>query len=116
MARFLLLPCKIRADKVVPLRNVLPEEFAWEELVKRFVPSKRVEGLQTLSRLERNAFVGIIRHPKTGEPSCFLLLNPDRSGQIGWLLKQDATVLDRIASIYRVELAEYDRVIQEGVN
>jgi len=105
MSRFVLQPCKVRQDRVVPLKEP-PLELDGPQLVRRLAPSGSQKELLQLRTARPGSFVGRCRGSRTGRPVLFTVWNPDRSNRIGWLLKRDAAFPGRILEIYR--LAEVD--------
>jgi hypothetical protein len=66
-----------------------------------------------LKGVQQGAFVGLIRSKETKEIVNFLLVNPNRTGRIDWLLKRDASVADRLVDIYQVEAVIWDANVEE---
>lgn len=109
MARFVLTPCHVRADRVVP-SDAETVEVDWPDLVALLAPSKTLSALNTLMRLRPSAYVGVLRSPKATN---FLFVNTDKGNEIGWLLKRQPDFPDRLDKIFRVEVALFDSRIEE---
>lgn len=111
MARFVLTPCHIREDRLVPEEQ--PLTLNWPELTKLLAPSRSHAALMTLRRLRVNAFVGVLKPQPKRLATNFLFQNMDRSNEIGWLLKKNPEFPERVERIYRVEEALYDAKFEE---
>lgn len=112
MARFILTPCHLREDRVVPSKAEALE-LDWAGLVRALAPSRTMQAQTTLTRLRVSSFVGLMHSPVGGAPTNFALANTDASGSIGWLLKRHPDFPQRLHSIYRVEEATFDARIEE---
>lgn len=112
--KVVLQECKVREDRFVPTKEP-PKEFSWGELVEVLAPHKSVDAYKQLSKAETGAYLGLAADRRTGRLGTFFFKNPDRSGNIGWLLKKDPTVPGRIKRIFRVEEAHFERKLEEGV-
>lgn len=113
MARFVLQPCRLRAERLVPDRNAEPLELDWAALCEQFVPSHSREGLLNLRRLQPGCYVGLADNPQTGRVGNFIFLNADRTGDLRWVLKRDQSLTSRIRAVFRVEMAEWDHTFEE---
>lgn len=113
MARFLLQPCKLREEWLVPVKDTQPLTFDWRELCARLAPSREIKALQVLQLLQVYSYVGLTRHPRGGPPGNFVLTNVDRSGNLGKIVKQDKTFGLRIIEVFRVEEVVWDARIIE---
>jgi hypothetical protein len=111
MARFVLTPCHIREDRVVPSED--PVTLDWPEVAKLLAPSRSYPALMTLRRLRVNAFVGVFKSQAKKPPTNFLFQNTDRSNGIGWLLKTNPEFSEKVERIYRVEEAQFDAKFEE---
>ena len=111
---FTLLPCKIREDQLVPVKGAEPVVMTWTELLSQVAPGGHAEA-QKLKALQVQSYIGLSK--KTKEPSSvpgtWVLLNPDRSGNIGWILKKDPTFEKRLVVAYRVEKTSLKSGVQE---
>ena len=115
MARYVLQPCKVREDQLVPQKDTEPVTFDWPQLCAKFASFKgqgRV-ALLNLGHLRVSGFLGLIRSAKEGQVTNFILLNQDRTGSIDWLMKKDPTFESRLIEVYRVEVAERDAKLLE---
>jgi hypothetical protein len=129
MARFVLTPCRIRADHVVPAGE--PQELDWPGVAALLAPSRSYEALMTLRRMSTNAYVGLRMRPlppgvyipaerkeavnaeRKKLPVNFLFQSPDRGNEIGWLIKRSPTFVDDVLSVYRVDVALFDAKVEE---
>lgn len=129
MARFVLTPCRIRADHVVP--DGEPLELDWPQVAALLAPSRSYEALMTLRRMSTNAYVGLKMRPlPTGVyvplerkeavnaerkklPVNFLFQSPNRGNEIGWLLKRSPSFVEDVISVYRVDIALFDAKVEE---
>ncbi len=113
MASFLLQPCHLRGDRFVPSKEA-PIEVSWHDLLDRLAPSKSSKAKNQLrSGMRMGGFVGLTRHSKSPEPCNFVLQNQDRSGKIGWLLKQDPSFSERLIEVFRIEALAWDDKVEE---
>lgn len=113
MARFVLQPCRLRAERLVPDRNAAPLELDWAALCQQFVPSQSREGLMNLRRLQPGCYVGLADNPQTGRVGNFVFMNANRTGDLRWVVKRDQSLTSRIRSVFRVEQAEWDHTFEE---
>jgi hypothetical protein len=113
MANFILQPCKIVGARIVPL-NEPAWEGNWEELCQFLAPELSKETERNLAGIQAGRFCGLVRGKVTGTRVPFVII--PKSGapsSIEFMLKAEPTVVDRIQSIYRVEVAEWDARVQE---
>ena len=110
MARFILTPCHIREDRVVPSDEAV--ELDWPKLAALLAPSRSHQALMTLRRLKVDTYVGLVKQPDGGTTN-FMFQSPDHTNDIAWLLKKDPTFPTKLDVIYRVELAQLDAKIEE---
>lgn len=111
MASFRLQPCKLRENWLVPTKEPAIV-LSWSELCAKLAPSKDERALKALRLLQIGAFVGL--SSRSGNiPSNFVLLNPDRSGNVKGVLKQDPTFATRLVEVYLVEEAQWDSKVVE---
>lgn len=118
MARFVLTPCHIREDRVVPDGEAV--ELDWPKVAAMLAPSQSPQALTTLTRMRTNSYVGLVRQAKAHPaapvsplPTNFLFMNSDRGNEIGWLLKKQPDFAERVEKIYRVDVALFDSKIEE---
>lgn len=124
MARFVLTPCHIREDRVVPSGDAV--ELDWPKVAALLAPSQSPQALTTLTRMRTNSYVGLLRPTKVPQqtkvlpsralepvPTNFIFLNDNRGNEIGWLLKRQPDFPDRVEQIYRVDVALFDTKIEE---
>ena len=110
MARFILTPCHLREDRVVPSGD--PVELDWPKLAALLAPSRTQNALMTLRRMKVDQYVGLVKQANGGTTN-FLFQSPDRTNDIAWLLKKDPAFPTRLDVIYRCELAQLDAKIEE---
>lgn len=105
MSRYLLQKCHIRDGEFVSSKDT-PQEFDWKQLHERFAPSGRREELMKLRLLRHHAYVGLTngRHGTLN----FVLVNPDMSGRIDWILSKDSSFEGRLIEVFRVEELDLD--------
>lgn len=113
MARFVLTPCHIREDQVVPTSGMAAVELDWPKVVELLAPSNSLNAKMTLRRLRVNAFVGTLKAPPGKPATNFLFQNLDRANRIGWLLKRNPNFPNMVEQIYRVEVALFDSKVEE---
>ena len=125
MARFVLVPCRIREDKVVADGD--PLELDWPKAAALLAPSQTFEALSTLRRMRVNAYVGLVKkepppgsskqtieQAKNAPPTNFLFVNGNpNSASIGWLLKKNPELITQVKALYRVDVAIFDAKIEE---
>ena len=112
MASFILQPCRLRADRLVPTKDEVVT-FEWEDLVERLAPSKSLQAKMTLRKLQKGAFIGTTRQAESQSPTNFLLVMPDRSGRIGGLIKQDPSFPERLLEVFQVQSVDWDDSLDE---
>lgn len=114
MARFVLQPCKLREEWLVPVKDVAPLVLSWRELCKKLAPSGDVKALSALRLLQTNSYVGLTRTRSSDPtPRNFVLTNPDRSGYLKRVMDKDASFSSRLIEVYRVEEVEWDAKLVE---
>jgi hypothetical protein len=117
VARFVLQPCKLRENRLVPLKNTAPVEFTWKELVERLAPSRTDKALKSLYFLQPGSFVGLLKHPnprkREKEVVNFVYVGQGRTGLLLGPMAQDPTFAERLIEVYRVEKAEKDMKMSE---
>ena len=114
MARFVLQPCKLREERLVPVKGEPPITLTWRELCEQLAPSRSLEALRALQFVQVNSFVGTTKHPRGGQlPVNFVLTNQDRSGNISRVMSKDATFAGRLLSVFRVEDVQWDARVTE---
>ena len=117
MARYLLQPCKLREDRIVPIKNVGPVEFTWKELVERLAPSRTDKALKSLYFLQPGSFVGLLKHPhprkREREVVNFVYVGQGRTGIISGPLARDPSFASRVIEVYRVERADRGMKVSE---
>ena len=106
MAKFTLLPCVVREDRISP-KGEPPIVLQWEEMAKRFAPSQDRNALTLLLRLRPTGYVGLVRDER-GVPRAFSLFVTSRNNHIRWHIKRDPMFAERVLEIYRVEAVELD--------
>jgi len=111
MAKFVLVPCRIRQDRLVPSDE--PETLTWKELEARLAPSGTMEARMTLRGIRPGAYIGLMKDPMGGSPKTFFLMNQDRSGKISWLVRKQANISEMISEVYRVESVAWDAKYEE---
>ena len=120
MARFVLTPCRIREDRVVPSGE--PVEMDWPKIAKLLAPSQTSNALMVLRRMRVNAYIGLLKHPTDalgtarphkGPPTNFLFQNQDKGNGIGWLLKRNPNFPEQVELLYRVDEATFDARFEE---
>jgi hypothetical protein len=105
MARFVLQPCRFREGWLVPVKDESPLVVDWRELSARFAPSKEPRALSVLRLLQTGAYLGLVKGPRG--PSNFVVVNPDRSGNITKIVKRDPSFAGRLISAYRVDEVQW---------
>jgi hypothetical protein len=117
VARFVLQPCKLRENRLVPLKNTAPLELTWKELVERLAPSRTDKALKSLYFLQPGSFVGLLKHPnprkREKEIVNFVYVGQGRTGLLLGPMAQDPTFAERLIEVYRVEKAEKDMKMSE---
>ena len=111
MARFVLMPCKLREDRLVPIKDAEVEEVTWRELVAKLAPSASIKALRTLYYIQRGAYLGLLKHPRNAEKEVnFCFVAQDRSGSVSEVLRRDPSFGRRLTTVYQV--VEADRGAQ----
>jgi hypothetical protein len=115
MARFVLQPCKLRVDQLVPVKGAEEIEFSWGELVAKLAPSRDLRALKTLYHAQPGAFLGLVRDrndPKKLVNFCFVA--QDRGGNIAGILYKDPSFAGRFVEAYQVVQLDKGRRILES--
>ena len=110
---FVLTPCKLRNDRIVPQKGAPVVSLDWKGLVLKLAASRQAGALANLRHMDKGSFVGLAREQRTGLVRNFILKNPDRSDRVDWLLERDPTFADRLVEVYRVENANWDTSVVE---
>lgn len=114
MARFILQPCKLRDEWLVPVKDEPPIVLSWKELCNKLAPSGDVKALSHLRLLQVNSFVGLTRtRNANGQLGNFILTNVDRSGHLKRVMDKDPTFSSRLVEVYRVEELSWDAKMVE---
>lgn len=120
--KVVLLPCKLREDRLVPVKGAEPKLYEWAEfraLLQDHLPVREHRGpdaqerLRLLSRVVSQGYVGRVRDAK--EPArvnLFLLSNQDHSGDLGGMIQRDPDFATRVVDAYRVEEVILDHVVR----
>lgn len=117
MSKFVLRPARILQTRLVLCKGEPAQEYTFEQLVEKFLPTKDPREGVKLGRLRRGAFVGLTRSSVTPTRLVvFVLHNEDNSGNIDFVLKNDPTFESRFICAYRVDEAEFDAKFIEGVS
>ena len=118
MAKFVLMPCRIQANYIVPASQEQPPiEVDWKGLVELLAPSKTRQSYRTLRQMRTGGFVGISRLPNSTIPMNWVLINQDRSGSIGMVLKKQPDFTKQLLKVYRVEFMQWDdRMVDLGTS
>ena len=114
MARFVLQPCHLREGRLAPVKGTKPVVFNWAELVAVLAPSKEPRAKMTLRSIQPGAYVGTAKDrtdPKVLRN--FVLVNQDRSSQLGWILRKDPEFERRLVDVYRVDEVKWEAVVHE---
>jgi hypothetical protein len=107
MARFVLQPCKLREDRLVPIKGAENEEVTWRELVVKLAPSADIKALRTLYYIQQGAFIGLLQHPKNPNKEVnFCFVAQDRSGSVAAILRRDPSFAKRLTKVYSVISAD----------
>lgn len=112
MARFVLQPCKLRAGWIVPLKNTDTVTLGWDELKTRLAPSGEYKARSALRAMQPGGFVGLLKS-RGDRITNFVFVNIDRSGNVGWWMKSDPTLEDRLVEVFRVEEVVWDDSMAE---
>lgn len=115
MARFVLQPCKLRVDKLVPQKGAEPIELTWRELVAKLAPSRDVQGMKTLYHAQAGAFLGLVRDKRNPDRLVnFCYVAQDRGGSVAGILMKDASFATRLVEAYQVISLDKGRKILES--
>jgi hypothetical protein len=114
MAKFVMLPCKVREDRIVPQKQGEPVELTGLQVIERFLLDMRSPAdLLAFRSLSPNSFIGLVKSALNGRPIRFYIRNTDLSGDISWILKRDPTFAARLLEVWKIDSAAWDsRVIE----
>lgn len=113
MSRFVLQPCKLRGDRIVPEKAEPLVLKSKAELIERFQAKSQMH-LAQLRQLRVTAFVGTVVGSRSQKPSPFIIWNHDRSNRVRWLFNQDPQFGSRVLEVFRVEEVDWGASIQEA--
>lgn len=118
MARFVLQPCVIRHDRIVPLKGREPEVWDWARLQRELTTEpaggigasaiRRKQQLGKLRLLQPRLFVGIATSARSLRPTTFLLRLADGRNNVEAWTSRDPGWAERIQTIYRVDEVAWD--------
>jgi len=112
MSRFVLQPCRIREDRVVPTKDE-PVVLDAKELITKFAPNRVPKEKLAVRMARLGSFLGLCKGSRSGRTVPFIIWNPDRSNKIRWLLKQDEAFPDRLLEIYRLQEVDWGSSVEE---
>ena len=119
MAKIVLIPCKLRVDRLVPVKDGEPITLTPVELMKKFRmdPANRVHQA-TMKMLSPLSYIGLTQHvSKPKELTHFYLKNLDLSNDVEWIQKKNPTWAERLQEVWLVDQVEWDaQVVREGAS
>lgn len=110
MPRFVLQPCRVREDRIVPRGE--PVEWTLRELLDN-ITRDPADRRHLRSVVSPGVFVGVCKKSKPPSEAHFSLVSPDRTNNIEWLLRKDPSFADRVLSVYRVVEADWGTSFEE---
>ena len=117
VSRFVLKPARLLLTRFVTSRTGDEQSLDLKGLMERFAPTREPGDRINLMHLRRGEFMGLVRSGKNpNRIVTFLLVNPDQSGNVDFVLKNDPSFENRLVEVYRVEEAVYDARITEEPN
>ena len=114
MSRFELMPCRLREDKLVPVKGAETIVLSWRELADKLAPSNRMEAYKTLKYAQRGAYVGLLDQGEGKPPSNFCFVAQDRSGNVAEILRRNPSFGTRLLEVYKVVDAEQGSAMMES--
>ena len=116
MAKFVMLPCKVREDRIVPQKGAAPVEMTGLQVIERFLLDVRQPAdLYAFRSLAPESFIGLATSALNGRPVRFYIRNTDLSGDISWVLKRSPTFADRLLEVWKIDQAEWDSKVLEAL-
>jgi hypothetical protein len=114
MPTFVLLPCKVREDRIVLQKAGEPIELTGLQLLEKFLLDvSNPADLYAFRNLSPDSFIGLATSALNGRPIRFYIRNTDLSGDISWILKQSPTFADRVLEVWKIDSAAWEsRVIE----
>jgi hypothetical protein len=114
VARFVLQPCKLRADRLVPVKGSDTIELTWRELAAKLAPSRDVQALKTLYHAQQGAYLGLVRDPRNPQKLVnFCFMAQDRGNSISPIMTRDPSFGRRLVEAYQViELDKGRRILE----
>lgn len=106
MSRFLLQPCKIRENRVVPVAAAALD-LDTKALLEKFAPTRDPRELVKLRSMRIEGYLGRSRGGKTGTEQLFFLWNQDRSNHLDFVLHGDPDFPSRVVEIYHVRVVDW---------
>ena len=114
LAKFVLHPCHLREDRFAPIKGAVAVTMNWAELVTTLAPSQELDAKMTLRSVSPGSYVGITKDRTDSKKiRNFVILNPDRSAKLDWLLKKDPSFENRLLQVFRVDEVVWESVVQE---
>lgn len=110
---FVLTPCKLREDRIVPVKDTPTLLLDWNGVLAKLAPNRQPSAMTNLRRMDKGSFIGLARDGKTSQVRNFILKNVDRSDKVDWLLAKDPSFPDRLVEVYRVEVANWETTVSE---
>lgn len=115
MAKIVMLPCKLREDRLVPEKDAEAVSFTELEVLSRFrLDGRKAQDQNILRMLVPAAYIGLVSSRKTGSPVRFYVRNHDLSGDISWVIASDASFPSRLLEVWLVESATWESRMIEG--
>jgi hypothetical protein len=111
MANFVLFPCKLRQDHLIPKKDGEPLSLDWKGLVEKLAPSRSHQAMMILHHVRLGSFVGLIK--RDGRLNTFYLYDPTLNGSLREQLKKDPTMEERLVEVWRVDHVRWDAVVTE---
>lgn len=108
-----LLKQKVRGDCFVAEKGAKPQTLSWSGLCDLLAPHKTQDAMTQLRRARQGAYIGLVKSRHAPGNGVFFMQNPDRSGNIAFILRKDPQFEDRLVCCYRVEMARWPGQLTE---
>jgi hypothetical protein len=110
MTKLVLRPCRVRST-FFSTEEEDPVTYDLKQLRNELTNTyDRLES-HKISMLQQDAYIGSSQ-TATGN-KIFVLINPDKSGNIAWVLAKDPSFRDRILKVYKVQSIDWGSQIEE---
>ena len=113
-----LLPCRIRDDVVIPIKDESSFTLSWNQAIEQLIPKIERDhndqsGKINLRFARIGDYVGVRNKSFRGRvvPTSFIISSRGAGNDLGWLLKRHPDFPKTVETIYRVESVRWQSKI-----